>query len=85
MILFCFLLIEINGGYSEWSKYSTCSASCGEGEQIRERACINPIPKNGGDGCEVLGAATESRPCKIKECPSTFSNVYYVFVFYVCF
>jgi len=60
---------EINGGYSEWSEYSTCSASCGEGEQIRERACINPVPQNGGDGCEALGSATESRPCKIKECP----------------
>ena len=63
-------MTEINGGYSEWSEYATCSASCGNGVQIRERACNNPAPENGGVDCEDLGESTESKECKIKECPS---------------
>lgn len=60
---------EINGGYSEWSEFTECSASCGEGEQIRERSCNNPLPENGGVGCEELGKPFETRSCKLEDCP----------------
>merc|ERR1712048_74931 len=59
----------IDGGYGPWSEYTACSATCGDGIQARERSCNNPLPENGGASCEVLGEATETKKCKLKECP----------------
>lgn len=59
----------VDGGYSKWSSYSTCSAECGAGTQVRSRECNNPAPAHGGKTCDGLGLKEESRTCKIKECP----------------
>ncbi|XP_027060235.1 A disintegrin and metalloproteinase with thrombospondin motifs 1-like [Pocillopora damicornis] len=48
-------LPRINGGWGEWSEYSSCSETCGGGVQYRTRACTNPPPENGGENC--LGSA----------------------------
>ena len=84
---FIILFLVVDGGYSEWSEYSECSAECGEGFKERDRACNNPVPSNGGQGCERLGEATETKACKIKECPSKYLLptikillVYFVFI-----
>lgn len=42
----------IDGGWSEWSDYSSCSYSCGGGVQYKSRTCTNPTPQNGGMDCE---------------------------------
>ena len=67
---FCHLFLKANGGYGQWSGYGTCSKSCGGGIRLRSRQCNNPTPKNGGDDCEKLGPAKESRPCKTHACPT---------------
>jgi len=59
----------VNGGYGEWSPYSECSATCGEGFKERERVCNNPLPANGGADCAALGEATETSKCNLKACP----------------
>ncbi|KAL9986875.1 hypothetical protein ACROYT_G001084 [Oculina patagonica] len=61
---------RINGGWSEWSKYSPCSATCGGGVQYRQRTCTSPPPSNGGEGC--LGSAKGKwKICNSQtECPS---------------
>ena len=62
------LLLEIDGGFGDWSEWTQCSASCGDSFQERERSCNNPVPQNGGADCpeEEL---TETRKCDVPACP----------------
>ena len=56
----------MNGGYSEFSAWSDCSADCGGGEQIQTRTCTNPAPAGGGKDCD--GAASQSQACNKQAC-----------------
>lgn len=58
----------VDGGYSDWSEFSECSATCGEGLTIRKRSCNNPEPKNGGKNCNDLGADTDTKSCNSFPC-----------------
>eukprot|EP00092_Neocalanus_flemingeri_P017235 GFUD01018638.1.p1 GENE.GFUD01018638.1~~GFUD01018638.1.p1 ORF type:complete len:487 (+),score=130.08 GFUD01018638.1:238-1698(+) len=58
---------EVHGAWSTWGEWSTCSVSCGEGDQARDRECNSPPPSNGGDECE--GEARETQNCNTEECP----------------
>ena len=69
-----YLPILVDGGYTDWSDYGTCSKTCGEGIQIRERTCSNPTPRHGGEDCSSLGNATETRPCDDGPCPGEHFN-----------
>jgi hypothetical protein len=57
----------INGGWSAWSSYGSCSATCGGGTQTRTRTCTNPSPANGGADC--TGGSSETRSCNTESCP----------------
>ena len=51
----------VDGRWSLWGQWSTCSKSCGPGEQERKRECNNPQPSNGGKQCE--GDAKQTQSC----------------------
>merc|ERR1712240_39658 len=57
----------VDGGWSDWSEFLTCSKTCGTGIQHRHRECNNPPPSNGGAAC--VGLSTSSRACSIRPCP----------------
>jgi hypothetical protein len=59
----------VNGNYSEWSKFSVCSHTCGNGTQFRTRHCNNPLPLFDGLNCSTLGPSNETRPCHTRPCP----------------
>ncbi|HIA04073.1 MAG TPA: hypothetical protein EYN66_19610, partial [Myxococcales bacterium] len=61
----------INGGWSTWSDWSTCSVSCGSGIQTRTHSCNNPSPNVCGAACS--GSSSESQSCNTQSCcvPST--------------
>lgn len=59
----------VNGGYSAWGPYGSCSKSCGGGQQTRTRNCTNPPPAHGGKDCSDLGPSTSSRECNDQGCP----------------
>ena len=44
-----------DGGYTEWSSFTPCSLSCGEGRRSRIRYCKQPTPSWGGKHCNVIG------------------------------
>ncbi|CAB4026763.1 Hypothetical predicted protein, partial [Paramuricea clavata] len=59
----------VSGGYSEWSDWTNCTAECGGGEQVRSRACTNPVPEFGGNDCTLIGESLEKRECNKVPCP----------------
>ncbi|CAB4030230.1 uncharacterized protein LOC110041943 [Paramuricea clavata] len=63
----------VDGNYSNWTKSSACSVTCGVGYEMWSRKCDNPPPKHGGD-CSKYGKDRESRPCRMEPCPVTSSS-----------
>ncbi|XP_052809177.1 thrombospondin-2-like [Mya arenaria] len=51
----------VNGFFSNWSTWTTCSVSCGNGTRVRERLCDNPQPQHNGSTC--TGDYKESEDC----------------------
>ncbi|CAB4014749.1 coadhesin-like isoform X2, partial [Paramuricea clavata] len=62
----------IDGNYGNWTT-SPCSATCGQGVEIRARQCDNPSGKYGGN-CSKQGPPQQIRSCEIKPCPVHFDS-----------
>lgn len=41
----------VHGGWTSWSAWSQCSATCGVAVKSRRRSCTNPAPQHGGRVC----------------------------------
>lgn len=65
MIVF-FGLFSEDDTMSDWSPFTTCSASCGGGLKTRYRTC-NTSHFEGKD-CSAHGQLTEQQPCNIQDC-----------------
>lgn len=59
-------ICAIDGRWSRWTPWSECSATCGNGIQIRYRKCNNPMAEYGGRNCE--GHSNETIACTNKPC-----------------
>ena len=55
-----------DGGWTDFSEWTACSADCDGGNQTRSRECTNPAPAFGGKDCE--GSAEETRDCNTHSC-----------------
>ncbi|KAK2570892.1 Mucin-like protein [Acropora cervicornis] len=66
----------INGGYTLWSTWSGCSASCGKGFHTRFRNCTNPEPEGGGKNCDGIGPAKETEQCDLPKCEKSINGKY---------
>ncbi|KAL7059510.1 hypothetical protein AAHC03_013996 [Spirometra sp. Aus1] len=61
-------MCPVNGGWSSWGPWSTCTKACGPGgTQRRERKCDMPPASNGGRPC--IGPESMVRACERKNCP----------------
>ena len=60
----------MHGGFSSWSPWVECSASCGGGVTTRSRLCDNPSPRYGGNDCSAgkQGSSVESKTCNSFQC-----------------
>ena len=55
----------VDAEWQDWGQWSQCSVSCGQGSQLRARACSGAL-FGGNDQCS--GDSTDARDCKISEC-----------------
>ena len=80
MVLYgdCYFFV-VDGGYTEWSLWSSCTKSCGGGNQLRTRNCTQPLPLDGGLDCADLGIGgdEESRQCNAMVCPGQIGMDHY--------
>ncbi|CAG2195918.1 HMCN [Mytilus edulis] len=65
--VFCKNLLPVDGGWSSWAQWTTCSNSCGVGLQTRTRQCNNPSTQYGGVYCN--GLSSQTRKCNTISCP----------------
>uniref|UniRef100_A0A8B9DRQ9 ADAM metallopeptidase with thrombospondin type 1 motif 14 n=1 Tax=Anser cygnoides TaxID=8845 RepID=A0A8B9DRQ9_ANSCY len=61
-----------DGGWSSWSKFGSCSRTCGGGVRSRSRSCTDPPPAYGGRHCP--GATYEHQVCNSEECPGPYED-----------
>ncbi|XP_018083066.1 A disintegrin and metalloproteinase with thrombospondin motifs 14 isoform X2 [Xenopus laevis] len=61
-----------DGDWSSWSRFGSCSRTCGGGVRSRSRQCNNPEPSYGGRDCS--GSAYEYQMCNNEECRGPFED-----------
>ncbi|XP_060579332.1 thrombospondin-2-like [Ruditapes philippinarum] len=64
---FCNLCSLVDGKWADWSHWSECDVTCGNGKHTRVRTCTNPAPSN--QGLECNGKKTDDKPCARPSCP----------------
>lgn len=56
----------VDGGWSAWSEWGTCTVTCGNGTEERTRTCDNPAPEY--EGAECVGDEAETQVCALDRC-----------------
>ncbi|XP_041446983.1 A disintegrin and metalloproteinase with thrombospondin motifs 3 [Xenopus laevis] len=64
--------VKQDGNWGSWTKFGSCSRTCGIGVRFRTRQCNNPMPVNGGQDCSGLNY--EYQLCNTEECPKHFED-----------
>ncbi|XP_055969353.1 A disintegrin and metalloproteinase with thrombospondin motifs 14 [Sorex fumeus] len=62
----------LDGGWSSWNSFGSCSRSCGGGVRSRSRSCDNPLPAYGGRPC--AGPMFQYQVCNSDECPGPYED-----------
>lgn len=65
------ILFSVDGVWSAWAPWGTCSVSCGGGTHDRSRSCTNPAPQYGGAQCSGSSSATQQ--CNTHVCISMYT------------
>lgn len=72
------MFLVADGLWSDWSRWSDCSATCGKGSRTRTRLCDNPVPAGGGQNC--TGASVQTDHCGTsEECDGNCSSLYLLY------
>lgn len=64
------IYIVVDGSWTPWTSFSTCTVTCGGGESKRTRNCTSPLPQHGGKNCS--GVNNETKICNIDHCPGDY-------------
>lgn len=69
MTVFGDFVMKADGGWSSWSNWTECTATCLGGLTRRSRTCTNPEPSTFGRAC--VGKYEEVERCNAILCPDT--------------
>jgi hypothetical protein len=58
--------INVDGGWSDWEEWGSCSTTCDEGVSLRYRSCNSPVKAYGGRDCQ--GQMIQRKKCQISKC-----------------
>uniref|UniRef100_A0A7N9ANE4 ADAM metallopeptidase with thrombospondin type 1 motif, 14 n=1 Tax=Mastacembelus armatus TaxID=205130 RepID=A0A7N9ANE4_9TELE len=61
-----------DGNWGSWSKFGSCTRTCGGGVRSRSRQCSNPPPAYGGRDCP--GSAFDYQMCNTEECAGPYED-----------
>ncbi|KAG7506943.1 A disintegrin and metalloproteinase with thrombospondin motifs 14 isoform X2 [Solea senegalensis] len=61
-----------DGSWGSWSKFGSCSRTCGGGVRSRSRQCNNPPPAYGGRDCP--GSTFDYQMCNTEECAGPYED-----------
>ncbi|XP_019730093.1 A disintegrin and metalloproteinase with thrombospondin motifs 3 isoform X4 [Hippocampus comes] len=61
-----------DGSWSSWSKFGSCSRTCGGGVRSRTRQCNDPPPAYGGRECP--GSDLDYQMCNMEECAGPYED-----------
>ena len=64
------IIPAVDGNWSVWSSWGTCSVSCGGGTETKTRTCDDPAPTYGGKPC--VGDPSEDQNCNPSPCQSNY-------------
>ncbi|XP_066566722.1 A disintegrin and metalloproteinase with thrombospondin motifs 3 isoform X3 [Amia ocellicauda] len=64
--------VKQDGAWGSWTRFASCSRTCGTGVHFRTRQCNNPAPSNGGEDCP--GINYEYQLCNKDDCPKNFED-----------
>lgn len=59
---------KVDGAWTTWNSWGTCTVTCGGGTQDRTRSCTNPAPQYNGAACASNGLETQA--CNTQVCIS---------------
>ena len=76
-------LLAVDGQWTSWGSYGSCTVTCGGGSQSRSRSCTNPAPLYGGASC--AGSSSSSQACNTHNCPSKSIVCLFLFCFFQLF
>lgn len=61
---------SVDGVWTSWSSWGSCTVTCDGGSQDKTRTCTNPAAQYGGADCVGVGSATQQ--CNTQACISKF-------------
>ncbi|GCB71045.1 hypothetical protein scyTo_0010914 [Scyliorhinus torazame] len=61
-----------DGSWSSWTKFGSCSRTCGGGVRFRSRQCSHPPPAYGGRDCP--GPRSEYKVCNSDDCSGHYED-----------
>lgn len=73
--------LTVDGAWTDWSQWGSCSKTCGGGRRSRARTCDNPKPANGGKEC--VGDSGDFGDCNIDDCPTVPAGTYQQVAIYI--
>ena len=69
-----FYYFQLLGEWTDWTKKADCSKTCGDGQQIWERKCVDATTKKYERWVTCEGPSTNVTMCNLRQCPGEQSS-----------